>query len=240
MAAGGKPDEYADTSFGWFGHPASEIPASDETASEGPRDQPDTDPETTSALLSEDAGIPDPVGPAAAADGRLPLLAPHRAWQPRHLPDVNSAVRWAIIEGLIDIVTGEGPVVTSRVYELYVRASGGRRVGKNIRHVLDQAVDSAIRSGLLAQVSDRAARRSDKTVYLPGTPPVILRRRGDRELEHIPPTEVAAVARHIIDRDATITDSELKRLLLNGYERVRLTGAASDFLDNCIAIARRQ
>jgi hypothetical protein len=137
-------------------------------------------------------------------------------------------------------VTCEGPVVTDRAYELYVRASGGQRVGKNIRHILDKAVDGAIRRGLLAQVRDRAARQSGKTLYLPGTQPVILRRRGDRELKHIPPTEVAAAAQHIVDRDAVITDSEIKRLLLTAYERVRLTTNASDFLDNCISLARRQ
>ena len=77
------------------------------------------------------------------------------------------------------------------------------------------------------------------TLYLPGTPSVIQRRRGDRELEHIPPTEVAAVARHILDHDPGIDDGELKRLLLTAFERVRLTSNASAFLDDCIAIARR-
>jgi hypothetical protein len=76
-------------------------------------------------------------------------------------------------------------------------------------------------------------------VHLPGTPPVILRRRGDRELEHIPPTEVAAVACHILSQDPSISGSELKRLLLSAYERVRLTSNASNFLDDCITLASR-
>ena len=68
---------------------------------------------------------------------------------------------------------------------------------------------------------------------------VVLRRRGDRELEQIPPTEVAAVARHILNQYPRINDSELKRLLLIAFERVRMTNIASVFLDDCIAIARR-
>jgi hypothetical protein len=148
-------------------------------------------------------------------------------------------LQWAIIEGIVDIVTGEGPVVTDRVYELYVRASGGFRVTKPVRDALDQAIAAALRRGLLQQIRDHVTGRSVKTVYLPGTPPVILRRRGDRELEHIPPTEVAAVARHILERDAGISDSELQRLLLIAFERVRMTTNASAFLDDCIAIARR-
>jgi len=182
---------------------------------------------------------PDVALPVVPAAERLPVLAPHRAWQPHSLSDVNTAVQWAIIDGLVEIVSGEGPVVTDRLYELYVRASGGQRVGKNIRHALDQATTAAIRKGLLCQTGDGKTSQSARTLHLPGTPPVILRRRGDRELEHIPPTEVAAVVRHILSQDPSISDSELKRLLLSAYERVRLTSNASAFLDDCIALARR-
>jgi hypothetical protein len=151
---------------------------------------------------------------------------------------VRSALQWAIIEGVVDIVSGEGPVVTDRVYELFVRASGGHRVTKPVRDALDQATAGALRRGLLQQIKDGVINPSTKTLYLPGTPPVVPRRRGDRELEHIPPTEVAAVAHHILDHDTAISDSELKRLLLIAFERVRMTTSASAFLDDCIAIAR--
>jgi very-short-patch-repair endonuclease len=176
---------------------------------------------------------------AYPADKTFPVLAPHRAWQPHHVPDIHNAWPWAIVEGIVDIVTGEGPVVTDRVYELYVRASGSHRVTKPVRDALDQATRMALRKGLLEQIRDNMTDRSVKTLYLPGTPSVIQRRRGDRELEHIPPTEVATVARSVLDQDAGINDSELKRLLLTAFERVRLTNNASVFLDDCIAIARR-
>ncbi len=42
---------------------------------------------------------------ANPADRRLPVLAPHRAWQPHHVPDIHSALPWAIVEGIVDIVT---------------------------------------------------------------------------------------------------------------------------------------
>lgn len=152
---------------------------------------------------------------------------------------MHSASQWDLIKGIVDIVTGEGPVVTVRVYELYLRASGGRRVTKPVRDALDQATETAVDRGLLQQIRDNMTNRSVKTLYLPGTPSVIPRRRGDRELEHIPPTEVAAVARHILNQDPGINDTELKRVLLTAFERIRLTKLADDFLDDCIAIARR-
>ena len=185
-----------------------------------------------------DLAQPDAAAPAVLADRRLPVLAAHSAWQPHHLPDVSSAAQRVIINGLVNIVTNEGPVVTDRLYELYVRASGGHRVGKNIRHTLDQATTAAIRKGLLQQTRDGVTSQSTRTVHLPGTPPVELRRRGDRELEHLPPSEVAALVAHILGQDTSIVDNELKRLLLSAYERVRLTSSASAFLDDCIKLAR--
>ena len=182
---------------------------------------------------------PDIATPATPADRRLPVLAPHRAWQAHHVPDARSALQSTIIEGIVDIVSGEGPVVTDRVYELYVRASGGHRVTKLVRDALYRATTVALRRGLLQQTKDGIISPTATTLYLPGTPPVILRRRGDRELEHIPPTEVAAVARHILEHDTGISDSELQRLLLIAFERVRKTTSASAFLDDCIVIARR-
>jgi very-short-patch-repair endonuclease len=186
-----------------------------------------------------DLARPDTATRATPADRRLPILAPHSAWQAHHVPDVHSALQGAIIEGIVDIVTGEGPAVVDRVYELYVRASGGHRVTKPVRQALDRATAAALRRGLLQQIQDGVTSQSANTLYLPGTQPVVLRRRGDRELEHIPPTEVAAVARHILGHNTGISDSELRRLLLIAFERVRMTSNASAFLDDCIAIARR-
>jgi hypothetical protein len=129
--------------------------------------------------------------------------------------------------------------VTDRAYELYVRASGGHRVTKLVRDALDEAVGIAVERGLLAQIRDKVAGSTIRTMYLPGSPPVVLRRRGDRELEHIPPTEIAAAARHILAEDSRITDADLTRVLLTAFERVRLTSSATAFLEDCIDIARR-
>lgn len=74
---------------------------------------------------------------------------------------------------------------------------------------------------------------------MPQTPSIVLRSRGDRELEDIPPTEVAALARHILSSDPGVGDNELKRLILTAFERTRMTAPASRFLDGCITLARR-
>ena len=210
-------------------------------SADGPREQPDEAAGSAPEPLRHeipDAGL-NPNSEETSADPRIPALAQHRAWPPYPLPDVHAANQGSIIDGILDIVTDEGPVVTDRVYEVYVRASGGRRVTKAVRETMDQATDTAVKKGLLKQIRDNVAGRAVRTVYLPDTPSVVLRRRGDRELEHIPPTEVAAVAGHIVTEDPRIRDTELMRLLLTAFERVRLTSNATAFLDDCIAIALR-
>jgi hypothetical protein len=151
----------------------------------------------------------------------------------------SSPQQQVIIEEIIDIIAAEGPVITERIYELYLRASGGIRVTKPIRDALGEATATAVKRGQLKQIQDRLAGRWVKTLYLPQTPSIVLRRRGDRELEDIPPTEVAAVARHIISSDPSVEYNELKRLILTAFERTRMTAPASRFLDGCIALARR-
>jgi very-short-patch-repair endonuclease len=197
-----------------------------------PGEEPDHSP-----TLSEHE--PESVSEPGPGDTRISVLAPHRAWPPSPVPDARVALQWHIIEKIIDIVTGEGPVVTERVYDLYVKASGGHRVTKPVRDALEEAVDNAVRKGLLQQIRDNAAGRRVRTLYLPGTPPVDMRRRGDRELQHIPPTEVAAVARYIVEQDPGIDDHDLQRALLAAFDRSRSSDSASAFLDDCIALARR-
>ncbi|GIU88473.1 MAG: hypothetical protein KatS3mg009_2988 [Acidimicrobiia bacterium] len=166
-------------------------------------------------------------------------LAPYVAWTAHPLPDPNSASQKELIAGLAEIVAVEGPIVARRAYELYVRAAGGQRVGKRIRSTLNRAAAAAVRTGRLAQIRDAQPGQQAKTLYVPGGPDVCVRERGPRELEDIPPTEVAALARVLIDEEPTISDEALKRRLLELYERIRLTANASAYLDGCIKLARR-
>jgi very-short-patch-repair endonuclease len=229
------------------GHSSSSAPAfsypSPET-SESPNQMDDYANSFTAqpSVEAQEAKLTEPEGATGdiITGERLPTLSVHRAWLPHRVPDVRSSPpQQVIIEEIIDIVAAEGPVITERIYELYLRASGGIRVTKPIRDALGEATATAVKRGQLKQIQDRLAGRWVKTLYLPRTPSIVLRRRGDRELEDIPPTEVAAVARHIISSDPSVDYNELKRLILTAFERTRMTAPASRFLDGCIALARR-
>src|SRR5581483_8293285 len=165
-------------------------------------------------------------------------IVPFVAWASHPLPDPHTARLAELIGGLREIVAAEGPIVARRAYELYVRSTGGQRVGKAIKQTLNRAMADAVRHGLLAQIHNGQPGQIDKTLYMPNTPPVVIRTRGDRDLEDIPETEVAALAGQILAHHPWMDDEPLKRRLLDSYERSRLTANASAFLDRCIALAR--
>lgn len=137
-----------------------------------------------------------------------------------------------------DVVGAEGPIIASRMYELCVRASGGSRVGMSIRKILNRATASAVRSGRIAQLTDDQPGHMLKTLHLPGTPEVVLRTRGSREVEQIPTSEVAELIKRLLQRDPQLDEETLKRIVLTHYDRIRLTANASSYLDRCLHLAR--
>jgi serine/threonine protein kinase len=165
-------------------------------------------------------------------------LEPYRTWVAHPLPDVLSASQRQVIEGLIDIVTAEGPMVSSRAYELYVRVSGGRRVGQRMKSKMNRAMAAAVRARRLHQLEEPQTWQMNATVCSPESPAVVVRARGDRALEHIPRSEVAELMRRILAAQPDLDDEALKRAVLSMYGRVRMTRAAADLLDRCVTLAR--
>ena len=164
-------------------------------------------------------------------------MRPFQRWRSRRFPEVNSSPHSAIAAGIVEIVSAEGPVVASRVYELYLRASGKGRMRKEERSALNQAVAFAVRSKAIDQIEDGEPGQANKTLHVPGSDQVVIRRRGDRPLVQIPMTEVVALACQLIAAEPELDDAGLKSVLLSAYELVSVTPIASEFLDRCIRAA---
>jgi hypothetical protein len=73
-------------------------------------------------------------------------------------------------------------------------------------------------------------------IRLPSGRPIVVRQRGDRDLQEIPPDEVAALCRVLAIRSGFQPGEALKRAVLDFYARTRLTEAASRFLDSCFSL----
>lgn len=214
-------------------------------------DRRDDDARPVSALLSKDADKADPpheprsdeykaaegspptrdismttVGAMAAAEtpiGATGRLARYEEFAGRASP-VVAATSSQLIEELVAIVAVEGPVLGDRLHQAHVKAAGGQRVGRQIAHVLNAAISTAKRRGLLVEdnpLSDSGVK--PMTYRLPTQPASILRELGPRALDQVPPRELAALMREVAATVGWADEELLFRGVLDRYGLRRLT-----------------
>lgn len=139
--------------------------------------------------------------------------------------DPRSASPNAISEGMIRIIEVEGPVIAKRVYDVYLRGCGIKRMGREIRSTMNKALAHAIRQGRV-EAEDDAAKSGllFSVVRMTGTTPIKLRSRGPRSFEEIPPSELQLLARYVVERHGFASGSEEHlRAVLEFFDLKRLT-----------------
>lgn len=162
---------------------------------------------------------------------RLRGLTVFTPWIERPLPEQDFATQDQLIEGLVDIVAAEGPMHSLRAYQLYTKAAGGQRVGKEIRRTFNRAANRAVQTGRLSQIKDSLPGQVDKTLYIPGTPPVVVRELGPRQLSEVPRSEISDLMRQLgISGEA----AGAQRIVLDTLGLTRLTERVSAYLDECL------
>jgi REase_MTES_1575 len=130
-----------------------------------------------------------------------------------------------VAEGLCQIIDAEGPMIAKRVYDIYLRGCGIKRLGGELKSAMNKALANAIRQGRV--VSENEPNKSGlilSTVRSKGTPTVKPRRRGPRTFDEIPPGELRAVGRHLCEaRQMTRGSDEHLRAILEYFDLKRLT-----------------
>ena len=166
-------------------------------------------------------------------------LAPYVEWIPTApVPDPRTANQVQLVDLITEVVGREGPIVAIRAYRLINRASGSLRLTKPARRALNRACAAAVRNGVMI-AADPLNRDGQAHLVLrsPESPEVILRERGRRELDELPPDEIAMLLRFLREAADSADDELLKRHALASLEWVRLTRNVSDFLDRCIELS---
>lgn len=174
---------------------------------------------------------PVPVPPTPAELGGELRLAPYVTWIPRHpVKDAHSATREEIVDVLVDIVGVEGPLVGERLFQLYVKGSGGQRVGGEIKRILNSAASRAERRGdLIGEDPLGLGGQKWRTYRLPDQPESVLREIGERgSLSHIPPREIREVLDHF--RATGLSGEALHRAVLDAYGLKRYTTKTAELL----------
>jgi hypothetical protein len=169
--------------------------------------------------------------PDGPAGGPHPTMVGHRDWVAWKVaaPDSDHD---EVLDGLLDIVEVEGPITVDRLCQLYLAATGAKRAAAAARVALEAAVDRAVTAGDLSAVAD-GAEGEDRTVHLPGGPPVIVRRLGSRTVTEVPRSELH---RLLTDVDPGLVErrDDARQAVRTVLGLTRLAGKAATWIDESL------
>lgn len=155
-------------------------------------------------------------------------------------PDPREASLAEVREALRQIIEREGPLSKKGLYRLYIEGCPGlHRASSTVRQRINRAIQALIRTGeviLEDELQDRSFE--GQVLRLVGTPPVVVRPRGNRDLREIPPSELIEVLRKLYPAGRLGShDSEaLCRALLEHYGFSRLTSPRRAYLSKVLTL----
>ena len=180
------------------------------------------------------APIPAAVQDRAPSPNVRVELEPYAAWEARPVPDPRTAGAEARMPVLMEIVEAEGPMLAKRAFDLYTRASGGKKTTTAVKAPLAGAAwRLKIQDRLAIGRDDATTIEDDDVLRVAGSPPVRVRELGPRTLEEVPLDEVA----ELMERLAAAGADDLKRAVLDTYGLIRLTARADDYLEQALTLA---
>jgi very-short-patch-repair endonuclease len=200
----------------------------DSTAPSSAVPQPEHEPAPAATSEGEDPAAPSPAR-ARPADGPIG----YEAWSGGPLPDPRGAEPDTLVDGIVAIVTVEGPILVERAIRIQAEAAGIARLTRAIRDALEQAILAAVDAGRLTATTIAGDAEPEVVLSLPDTPPVVLRECGPRSFEEVPPNEVKAMLYHLAVLEPGLADEDLFRRALEGYGLSRLTAKARERLERC-------
>jgi len=123
------------------------------------------------------------------------LFAPYNTYDGPVCDDPRTTNAANVAEGLCRIIETEGPMLAKRAYDTYLRSCGIRRMGRDLKSLMNRALQSAIRKGrIISEDEWKEGGIIKAIVRTDGSPPIKLRQRGPRTFEELPPSEVLVTA----------------------------------------------
>ncbi|MGD9983458.1 MAG: AAA domain-containing protein [Porticoccaceae bacterium] len=198
-------------------------PAAQE-ASSGPAPVTIPPPATSdsSASPTRNQNLPTTAAPVPALP---PGAARYVAFEGHAGPDPRETTITTVAAGLRRIIETEGPVLAKRAYDIYLRGCGVHRMGPELKKSMNRALDRAIRDGAVVKEDESGTGGLlYSVVRLKGAPPVVLRERGPRDFEEIPPSEIQFAANRIAqDQGLELGSDAHFRAVLEYFDLKRLT-----------------
>ena len=179
--------------------------------------------------------------PSHAAHGPSPL--PYKIWIQRPLPDPRVEPLSKVTDRLVEIVEAEEPILLHRAFHLHAEAAGIKRIGNHLRSLFLRATDIALKSGrLVDEIGFKAEGGGDgneigldSVVRSADSPSVILRGRGPRAFEEIPPSEIREAMRSLFNSNPRIDKVTFHRRVLDFFDLKRLTSKVRNSLERLVS-----
>lgn len=153
----------------------------------------------------------------------------------KEYPDPRESPAANVKECLKEIITQDGPLMYSSVYQLYAQACPAfRRCGRGVKAKLNAAIGALIRSGVVVREIELASLDDESRVLrLASSPKWKVRPSGHRDILEIPPLELMAVLdeERLRKEDAdSVTEREWAYTLLYRYEGRNMTHVRQTYL----------
>jgi len=149
-------------------------------------------------------------------------------WQPRDLEHPEETSLSEIANVLVEIIQAEGPIVDNQAFKIYARAAGIQRLRRPVKEKLNKALEKANRDGLI----ERRKECGLVVIWRDGAPDVLVRARGNRILQEVPPSEIAVHIREILVEQPLLSDGEIVDGLRERLSIGRVTKGTRSFLLN--------
>ena len=169
-------------------------------------------------------------------------VLPYTEWEESGLPHPSSTHPFGSVPGLRRIIETEGPVTTERAYKVYIRGSGSTRVTKLARTKLDQTLNRLLdqKQVQIEQLGGAGDSEKQRVLRVPGSPEVVVREIGGRDLYEVPLNEVVALMERRLERHPGASHEGLMRYVLDTYGWRRLTDKARTYLMTAIQLMYEQ
>lgn len=186
-----------------------------ETVISAENEEPEGKPESTGGICS-----------STSEPSHKPAIEEYKLYSGDQALDPRNSDTREVSRGLIDIISIEGPMLAKRAYDIYLRACGIKKMGKDLKKHMNQALQHAINQKRVISDDEWGVGGLLYTIIrLPEQHSPQLRELGNRTIEQIPPSEIMEASRlvHYNNIDVVDGSEEHLRLILDLYGLKRLT-----------------
>lgn len=156
----------------------------------------------------------------------------------RTLPVKEASIQ-QVIEGIVEILEVEGPMLDIALRQAYHRASGEVRLSTEVRTLLNRAITSAKRRNLVIEENLLpTSGQSGRTFLLPGQSTEYIRELDERGLDQVPPGELLSLMEQLVD--TSFSDDEMMRAVLEFYGFTKLTANTRRVLEPIVELYRNR